>query len=82
MFLFLLCFQALLETKSGPIQSLGVHDITKFYDQDLIVADSWACWPSFVINKLSVDKSCLIVPLIIYKSAVIDVSNQFVLFNS
>ncbi|XP_014767833.1 uncharacterized protein LOC106867466 [Octopus bimaculoides] len=30
----------ILETKSGPIQSMVVHDVTKFYDQDLIVADS------------------------------------------
>ncbi|BFZ07315.1 hypothetical protein BsWGS_10354 [Bradybaena similaris] len=32
--------QSVLETKSGPIQCLRVHDITKFYHNDLIVGDS------------------------------------------
>lgn len=44
--------QALLETKSGPIQSLGVHDVTKFYDQDLIVADSWGMLTIFCNHQI------------------------------
>ena len=31
----------MLETKSGPIQTLAVHDVTKFYHNDLIVGDSY-----------------------------------------
>ncbi|XP_046571104.1 LOW QUALITY PROTEIN: uncharacterized protein LOC124279337 [Haliotis rubra] len=32
--------QVTLETKSGPIQTMVIHDMTKFYNNDLIVADS------------------------------------------
>lgn len=32
--------QMVLETKSGPIQCLTVHDVTRFYHNDLIVGNS------------------------------------------
>ncbi|CAL1527521.1 unnamed protein product [Lymnaea stagnalis] len=32
--------KTVLETKSGPIQCLTVHDVTRFYHNDLIVGDS------------------------------------------
>ncbi|XP_041353691.1 uncharacterized protein LOC121371685 [Gigantopelta aegis] len=32
--------QLTLETKSGPVQTMTIHDITKFYHKDLIVGDS------------------------------------------
>ncbi|XP_059179596.1 uncharacterized protein LOC131958525 [Physella acuta] len=32
--------KTILETKSGPIQCLTVHDVTRFYHNDLIVGDS------------------------------------------
>ncbi|XP_046347543.1 uncharacterized protein LOC124128215 [Haliotis rufescens] len=32
--------QITLETKSGPIQTMVIHDMTKFYNNDLIVGDS------------------------------------------
>ncbi|XP_060574235.1 uncharacterized protein LOC132731946 [Ruditapes philippinarum] len=30
----------LLETKGGPIQTMAVHDVTKFYNDDLVTGDS------------------------------------------
>ncbi|KAL4237600.1 hypothetical protein ACF0H5_002314 [Mactra antiquata] len=30
----------LLETKGGPIQTMAIHDVTKFYDNDLVTGDS------------------------------------------
>ncbi|XP_053405304.1 uncharacterized protein LOC123566151 isoform X2 [Mercenaria mercenaria] len=32
--------QILLETKGGPIQTMAVHDVTKFYNDDLVTGDS------------------------------------------
>lgn len=32
--------EVVLETKSGPVQTLAIHDVTKFYHNDLIVGDS------------------------------------------
>lgn len=37
---FNLFSKVVLETKSGPIQTLAIHDVTKFYHNDLIVGDS------------------------------------------
>lgn len=35
-----LFIQGTLETKSGPVQNLVVHDVTRFYHKDLIVGDA------------------------------------------
>lgn len=32
--------QIQLETKGGPIQTLAVHDVTKFYNDDIVAGDS------------------------------------------
>lgn len=32
--------QILLETKGGPIQTMAIHDVTKFYNDDLVTGDS------------------------------------------
>ncbi|GFR99087.1 serine/threonine-protein kinase PAK 6 [Elysia marginata] len=54
-----------LETKSGPIQCLAVHDVTRFYKNDLIVGDSYGVLTMFC-NKLilsrqslTTDKDCI-----------------------
>ncbi|RUS80355.1 hypothetical protein EGW08_011894 [Elysia chlorotica] len=47
-----------LETKSGPIQCLAVHDITRFYNSDLIVGDSCGVLTMFC-NKLILSRQSL-----------------------
>ncbi|XP_052768828.1 uncharacterized protein LOC128209049 [Mya arenaria] len=32
--------QIFLETKGGPIQSIAIHDVTKFYNDDIVAGDS------------------------------------------
>lgn len=32
--------QLVLETKGGPIQTMAIHDVTKFYNNDLVTGDS------------------------------------------
>ncbi|KAK3737927.1 hypothetical protein RRG08_028552 [Elysia crispata] len=54
-----------LETKSGPIQCLAVHDITRFYNSDLIVGDSCGVLTMFcnrlILSRQSLtsDKDCI-----------------------
>ncbi|OWF43528.1 hypothetical protein KP79_PYT09512 [Mizuhopecten yessoensis] len=41
-----------LETKSGPIQAMAIHDVTKFYHNDLIVADSCGIMTVFCSQQI------------------------------
>ena len=52
-------FQVSLETKSGPIQTMAVHDITKFYHNDLLVADSCGSLTIFCNQQILCRKSVL-----------------------
>ncbi|XP_069116021.1 uncharacterized protein [Argopecten irradians] len=44
--------QTTLETKSGPIQAMAIHDVTKFYHNDLIVADSCGTMTVFCSRQI------------------------------
>lgn len=56
-------FQVIMETKSGPIQCMAVQDVTKFYHNDLIVADSTGMMTIFcnqqILCRQSVSDSCI-----------------------
>lgn len=55
--------QVIMETKSGPIQCMAVQDVTKFYHNDLIVADSCGMMTIFcnqqILCRQSVSDSCI-----------------------
>lgn len=52
-----------METKSGPIQCMAVQDVTKFYHNDLIVADSCGMMTVFcnqqILFRQNVSDSCI-----------------------
>jgi len=52
-----LLFQISLETKSGPIQTMAIHDVTRFYHNDLIVADSCGIMTVFCNQQILCRKS-------------------------
>lgn len=52
-----------LETKGGPIQNLLLHDVTRFFNNDVIVADSKGTVTVFcneqILNRKSLSDQCL-----------------------
>lgn len=55
--------QVTLETKSGPIQTMAIEDITRFYHNDLVVADSCGMMTVFcnqqILCRQSVSDACI-----------------------
>ncbi|KAK6181205.1 hypothetical protein SNE40_009114 [Patella caerulea] len=55
--------QVVLESKSGPIQTMCVHDITKFYHNDLLVADSQGLLTVFcnkqILSRQTISTDCI-----------------------
>ncbi|CAB4027394.1 uncharacterized protein LOC110231309, partial [Paramuricea clavata] len=52
-----------LETKGGPVQTLCLHDVTKFGSVDLIVADSKGTLTFFgnkqILYKMTISEGCI-----------------------
>jgi len=65
--------QMKLETKSGPIQCLAVHDVTRFYHNDLIVGDSCGMLTVFcnkqILSRQSLSADSLICLTVIEDNA-------------
>ncbi|XP_005107031.1 uncharacterized protein LOC101851293 [Aplysia californica] len=65
--------QTTLETKSGPIQCLVVHDVTRFYHNDLIVGDSCGMLTVFcnkqILSRQSLSAESLICVTVIEDNA-------------
>lgn len=63
--LFFISIQELikLETKGGPVQTLCLHDVTKFGSVDLIVADSKGTLTFFgnkqILYKMTISEGCI-----------------------
>ena len=52
-----------LETKGGPVQTLAIHDVTRFYSNDLVVVDSRGMLTVFcneqILNRRQISDHCI-----------------------